>query len=164
MSIDTETGPHAVKPITDFLTRFTPVQKSVSDPDNTTLTYDILNWIHAPQTPPPAPNAIYGTLTVQRKQRQADILYHIQQQTRIAGQPTHFNADVTCNLDDTLVSWALHTYRTDNGGNPIPISKLQLDSTLSKCMFKQRVVSRIDIRGCKFRWVIAQSRVSGLSW
>ena len=38
MSIDTETGPHAVKPITDFLTQFTPVQKSVSDPDNTTLT------------------------------------------------------------------------------------------------------------------------------
>ena len=125
MSIDTETGPHAVKPITDFLTRFTPVQKSVSDPDNTTLTYDILNWIHAPQTPPPAPNAIYGTLTVQRKQRQTDILYHIEQQTRIAGQPTHFNADVTCNPDDTLVSWALHTYRTDNGGSPIPISKLQ---------------------------------------
>jgi hypothetical protein len=125
MAIDTTTGPHAVKPITDLLTGFTPVQKPISNTDNATLTYNILNWSHAPTKPPPCPNTIYGSLTIQREQSDAEITYHIHQKTRIGGEPTILNADIICNLDDTLKFWTLRTHREDKNGTPVPISELR---------------------------------------
>ena len=125
MPIDTATGPHAVKPIRDLLTRFTPVQKSVSDPDNATLTYDILNWTFRPGTPPPAPNTVYGSLSIRRQATPSAALYHIQQKTHIGGQATQLNAEITCDLNDTLQSWTLETHREDASGNPVPISILR---------------------------------------
>ena len=131
MAIDTTTGPHAVKPIRDFLTRFTPVQKTIFDPENITLTYDILNWTHTPTQPPPSPNTVYGSLTIQRNQGESEIQYHIGQQTRISGQPTVLTADITCNPDHTFKSGTLKTHRLDNEGNSIPISELRENWTNS---------------------------------
>ena len=125
MPIDTATGPHAVKPIRDLLTRFTPVQKSVPDLDNATLSYDILNWTFRPHTPPPAPNAVYGSLTIRRQATPAAVLYHIQQKTHIGGQATQLNAETSCALNGTLQSWTLNTHREDANGDPIPISTLR---------------------------------------
>lgn len=125
MPIDTTTSPHAVKPIRDFLTKFTPVQKSIPNPAHTTLTYDILNWSFAPTKPPPGPNTIYGSLTIQCEQRKTEITYHIHQQTHIGGEPTILNADIICNLDNTLNAWTLNTHRADANGDPIPISELR---------------------------------------
>jgi hypothetical protein len=125
MPIDTATGPHAVKPVRDLLTRFTPVQKSASDLDNSTLSYDILNWTFRPHTPPPAPNTVYGSLVIRRQATPSAALYHIQQKTRIGGQATQLNAEMTCDLNDRLQSWTLETYREDADGNPVPISILR---------------------------------------
>jgi hypothetical protein len=125
MPIDTATGPHAVKPIRELLTRFTPVQKAVSDLDNATLTYDILNWTFRPGTPPPAPNTVYGSLAIRRQATPSAALYHIQQKTHICGQATQLNAELTCDLHDTLQSWTLETHREDADGNPVPISILR---------------------------------------
>ncbi|MBT7550543.1 MAG: hypothetical protein HN611_17885 [Gemmatimonadetes bacterium] len=125
MPIDTATGPHAVKPIRELLTRFTPVQKAVSDLDNATLTYDILNWTFGPRTPPPAPNTVYGSLTIRRQSTPSATLNHIQQKTHIGGQATQLNAELTCDLNDTLQSWTLNTHREDADGNPLPISILR---------------------------------------
>ena len=125
MPIDTATGPHAVKPIRELLTRFTPVQKSTPDLDNATLTYDILNWTFGPRTPPPAPNTVYGSLAIRRQSTPSATLYHIHQKTHICGQATQLNAEITCDLNDTLQSWTLNTHREDSNGNPLPISKLR---------------------------------------
>ena len=125
MHIDTATGPHALKPVRDLLTRFTPVQKAIPDPDNSTLSYDILNWTFRPHTPPPAPNTVYGSLTIRRQATPSAALYHIQQKTHIGGQATQVNAEMTCDLHDTLQSWTLETYREDADGNPVPISILR---------------------------------------
>ena len=119
MAIDT-ISPYAVQPIRDFLSGFTPVQKSVVDADCATLTYDVLNWSFEPAQPPPCPNSVYGSLTIGREQGGA---YRIRQQTHIGGEPTIFQADVICNPDDTLKSWTLYTYRAD--AEPIPISELR---------------------------------------
>ena len=93
MAIDT-IGPYAVQPIRDFLSGFTPVQKSVVDADCATLTYDILNWSFAPAQPPPCPNSVYGSVSIGCGEGGA---YRIRQQTHIGGEPTVFEADVICN-------------------------------------------------------------------
>ena len=82
MPIDTASGPHAVKPVRDLLTRFTPVQKAVPDLDNatsggSTLSFDILNWTFMPHTPPPAPNSVYGSLAIRRQATPSAVLYRI---------------------------------------------------------------------------------------
>ncbi|HIG56410.1 MAG TPA: hypothetical protein EYG11_14510 [Candidatus Latescibacteria bacterium] len=125
MPIDTATGPHAVTSIRELLTRFTPVEKDTSDPDNATLTYDILNWTFRPHTPPPAPNRVYGSLVIRRQATPSATLYHIQQKTHIGGLATHLNAEITSDLDDSLQSWTLNTYREDANGDPVPISELR---------------------------------------
>ena len=125
MPVETATGPHAVKPIRDLLTRFTPVQKSVSDFENATLSYDILNWTFRPHTPPPAPSTVYGSLVIRRQATPSAALYHIQQKTHIGGQATQLNTELTCDLRDTPQSWTLETYRADAHGNPVPISILR---------------------------------------
>jgi len=141
MPVETATGPHAVKPIRDLLTRFTPVQKSVSDFENATLSYDILNWTFNWNTPPPAPSTVYGSLVIRRQATPSAALYHIQQKTHlipcasletsqnghaaIGGQATQLNAELTCDLRDTPQSWTLETYREDAHGNPVPISILR---------------------------------------
>ena len=125
MPVDTATGPHAVKSIRDLLTRFTPVQESVSDYDNATLRYDILNWTFRPHTPPPAPNTVYGSLVIRRQATPSAAFYHVQQKTHIGGQATQLNAELNCDLHDTLQSWTLETYSEDAHGNPVPISMLR---------------------------------------
>lgn len=122
MAIDTTTGPYAVKPIRDFLADFAPVQKAVANPEQATLTYDILNWNFAPNQPPPCPNSVYGSLAIRREQGHA---YRIHQRTHVGGEPIVFTAEAICNPDGTLKVWTLHTYRADAEGDPIPISELR---------------------------------------
>ena len=121
-SIDDTTGPHAVKAIRTGLPDFKPVDKSIADPDNITLTFDIVNWTFNPSLPPPLPIAHTGTLRIQRRVQIDEIHYHIEQQTTIGGGLNNLEARITCHPDElnTLKSWEIFAHYENPSGETDP--------------------------------------------
>ena len=62
-SIDASTGPHAVKPIRDYLKRFSPAERPLRNNETYSLTYDIIHWNWVNGRPGTFANSVLGART-----------------------------------------------------------------------------------------------------
>ena len=108
--IEQVTDPYAVRAIREYLKDFSPVDRDATDFENFTLTFRIVNWVFAPNVPAPNPTSEMGSLIIQRRVRNGEIEYQIEQQTEVGGT-NHLEAQILCedNELDTLKSWNIKT-------------------------------------------------------
>jgi len=123
--IDASTGPYAVKPIRDHLSRFLPVQTAL-DRKQYALTYDIINWHWARGKRGTYANSVIGKLTIERKEANGQVVYNISHETLIGGVNNFVKAQIICNTDElnSLRRWNLHSYEVGPKGKINPLSKL----------------------------------------
>ena len=103
--IEQVTDPYAVRAIREYLKGFSPVDRDVTDLENFTLTFGIVNWVFAPNVPAPDPTSEMGSLIIQRRIWNGGVEYQIEQQTEVGGT-NHLEAEFLCkdNELDTLKS------------------------------------------------------------
>ncbi len=125
-SIDAATGPHAVKPIRDHLRRFSPAKTPLTKSGNYSLTYDIVhwNWINGRQGT--FANSVLGQMTVERETADSQVIYEVNQRTRIGGVDNFLEARIVCEANDlnSVRNWTLSSYGKTVRGELDPLSKL----------------------------------------
>lgn len=124
--IDASTGPYAVKPIRDYLSRFSPAEVPLGKRKRYVLTYDIVHW-HWPRGKRGTyANSVVGRLTIKRRMGNSQVMYDISQQTTIGGVNNSIEAEIICNAEDfgSLRSWRLRSYELGLKGETDPISEL----------------------------------------
>ncbi len=124
--IDASTGPHAVKPIRDYLRRFSPGTTPMQMSPQYSLNYDIIHWSWKAGQRGTFSNSVVGRMALNRKIIESKIIYKISQQMRIGGVDNHLKAEVICEANEwnSLREWKLQSYHTSPEGNSKPRSRL----------------------------------------
>ena len=125
-SIDASTGPHAVKPIRDHLKRFSPVQMPLRESGNYSLTYDIVHWNWINGRPGTYGNSVLGRVAIERVKADDQIVYEVNQRTRIGGLDNFLEARIACEANDlnSVGRWTLNSCSKSVKGELDPLSKL----------------------------------------
>lgn len=125
-SIDASSGPHAVKPIHDYLKRFSPAQTPLRESGNYSFTYDIVHWNWVKGRPNTFGNSVLGRVAIERMEADDNVIYEVNQRTRIGGMDNFLEARIVCNKDDlnSLGRWTLGSYSKSIQGELDPMSKL----------------------------------------
>jgi hypothetical protein len=123
--IDVSSGPYAVKPVRDHLSRFLPV-KTVPGRKQYVLTYDIVHWHWSKGQRGTFANTVIGELTIGRKEAGSQVVYQVSQETLIGGVKNFIKAQIICDTDDlnSLRRWDFKSYEVDSKGNIRSLSKL----------------------------------------
>ncbi len=126
MSIDVSTGPHAVKPIRDHLKRFSPAGAPLRKNEAYSLTYDIVHWNWVNGRQGTFANSVLGRVAIERVTADDQVIYEVNQRTRIGGLDNFLEARIVCNKDDlnSLGRWTLSSYSKSVKGELDPLSKL----------------------------------------
>jgi hypothetical protein len=124
-NIDASTGPYAVKPVRDHLSRFLPVRTVVSGKEYA-LTYDIVHWHWSKGRRGTFANTVIGKLTIERKDASGQVVFNINQETLIGGVNNFIKAEIICKPDDlnSLHRWNFQSYEVDPKGKIRSLSKL----------------------------------------
>ena len=127
-SIDAASGPGAIKPIRDWLQRFSTADTKVRDQPSYNLTYDIIhwNWGWVSGKGGTIPNSVVGHVVIKRRLASDGVVYQVAQQMRIGGVDNFLDAEITCNADDlnSLRTWKLHSYEVGPKGQADSLSEL----------------------------------------
>jgi hypothetical protein len=125
-TIDASTGPYAVKPIRDYLQRFSPTDSPTPAKSQYTLIYDIIHWSWTAGQRGTYSNSVIGRITINRAVAERRVIYEISQQMRIGGVDNHLKANVICEANEwnSLCEWTLQSYHNSPDGNLEPRSKL----------------------------------------
>ena len=123
--IDASTGPYAVKPIRDHLSRFLPVG-TVLGRKQYVLTYDIVHWHWSKGKRDTYANTVIGELTIERKEASDQVVYNVNQETFIGGVNNFIKAQIICDTDElnSLRRWDFQSYEVDPKGKIVALSKL----------------------------------------
>jgi hypothetical protein len=126
MSIDVSTGPYAVKPIRDHLKRFSPAEAPLRKNETCSLTYDIVHWNWVNGRQGTFANSVLGRVAIERVTADDQVIYEVNQRTRIGGLDNFLEARIVCNTDDlnSLGTWTLSSYSKSVTGELDPLSKL----------------------------------------
>lgn len=126
VSLDASTGPYAVKPIRDHLKRFSPAGASLRKNETYSLTYDIIHWNWVRGRQGTFANSVLGRVTIERVTADDQVIYEVNQRTRIGGLDNFLEARIVCNKDDlnSLGGWTLSSYSKSVKGELDPLSKL----------------------------------------
>jgi len=143
--IDKGVGEHAVKPIGDYLQRFSPSTGSLRDRESYMLRYDIVHWDGAnPKTGMPA-NSVVGKVVIQREKRPGGVGYEIAQHMMIGGVKNSIEAQIRCQADEVSVQdWTVRFHSTRPEGGVDPLSEIKETGSNKK--------GRIEIHGGNFRY------------
>jgi hypothetical protein len=116
--IDTSTGPYAVKPVRDHLSRFLPV-KTIPGGKQYALTYDIIHWHWRKGQRDTYANTVIGEVTIERKEARDQVVFNISQETLIGGVNNFIKAEIICKQDDlnSLRRWNFQSYEVDPKGS-----------------------------------------------
>ena len=125
-SIDASTGPHAVKPIRDHLKRFSPAEAPLRKNETYSLTYDIVHWNWVNGRQGTFANSVLGRVAIERATAGDQVIYEVNQRTRVGGLDNFLEARIVCNTDDlnSLRRWTLSSYSKSVKGELDPLSKL----------------------------------------
>lgn len=125
-SIDASTGPHAVKPIRDHLKRFSPAEAPLRKNETYSLTYDIIHWNWVAGRQGTYANSVLGRVTIERVTADDQVIYEVNQRTRIGGLDNFLEARIICDTDDlnSLGGWTLSSCSKSVKGELDPLSKL----------------------------------------
>ena len=125
-NVDASSGPYAVKPIRDYLRRFSPADKPMQTRPHYTLAYNIIHWSWKAGKRGTFSNSIIGRVTIDRKAAGNEAIYDISQQMLIGGVDNHLKAHIICEANEwnSLREWTLHCYYNNPSGKPEPESKL----------------------------------------
>ncbi|MHC4117247.1 MAG: twin-arginine translocation signal domain-containing protein [Planctomycetota bacterium] len=115
--IDASTGPHAVKPIRDHLKRFSPVQTPLRNSGDYGIAYDIIHWNWINGRPGTYGNSVLGRVAIERRAAGDEVVYEINQGTRIGGLDNYLEARIVCEANDlnSVRRWRLSSYSTAAG-------------------------------------------------
>ncbi len=129
--IDATTGPYAVKPIRDYLSRFSPAQTTLGKKQQYSLTYDIIHWHWKAGERSTFANTVVGQIAIKREHQNNRAMYNISQQTLIGGVNNFIEAQITCNADalGSLSHWLLHSYEQGLDGEADRLSELTEQGT-----------------------------------
>ena len=124
--IDASTGPYAVKPIRDHLSRFSPARTELRGLQKYTLIYDIVHWNWVRGQRGTFANSVIGQVVIKRRVENSRVIYDVSQQTKIGGVNNFVEANIICSADDfgSLRRWQLHSYELSLKGQADPISEL----------------------------------------
>lgn len=116
-SIDASTGPYAVKPIRDHLKRFSPVQTPLRNIGDYGIAYDIIHWNWVNGRPGTYGNSVVGQVAIERRAAGDEVVYDINQGTRIGGLDNYLEARIVCEANDlnSVRGWTLKSYSTAAG-------------------------------------------------
>ncbi len=130
-SIDASTGPHAVKPIRDHLTRFSPAKTPLGKGGDYALAYDIVHWNWVNNRPGTSGNSVLGRVGIERRAAGDRVIYEVNQRTRIGGVDNFLDARVVCEAGDLnpLGEWTLSSYSKSVKGELDPLSSLSEKGT-----------------------------------
>ncbi|NIS51712.1 MAG: hypothetical protein GWN67_11495 [Phycisphaerae bacterium] len=122
---DASTGPYAVKPVRDHLSRFLPV-KTIPGSKQYVLTYDIVHWHWSKGQRGTYANTVIGEVTIDRKEAGSHVVYQVSQETLIGGVKNFIKAQIICDTDglNSLRRWDFRSYEVDSKGNIRSLSKL----------------------------------------
>ncbi len=131
LSIDASTGPYALKPIRDYLSRFSPAEPHQDKWQQYTLTYDIIHWSWAKGKRGTYANSVIGQVVIKRKSKNDRVMYNISQQTQIGGVNNVIDAQIISNADDlsSLRSWRLRSYERGLNSEKDRLSELTEQGT-----------------------------------
>ena len=129
--IDAATGPYAVKPIRDYLSRFLPAQTPLGQKQQYSLTYDIIHWHWKAGERSTFANTIVGQISIKKERQNNRAMYDISQQTTIGGVNNFIEAQITCHADalGSLSHWLLHSYEQSLDGEADRLSELTEQGT-----------------------------------
>lgn len=125
-AIDALTGPYAVKPIRDYLNRFSPANTPLRDSEQYKLFYDIIHWNWVAGKRGTFSNSVVGQVTITRKTANSQVIYEVSQQMRIGGVDNYLEARIFCDTNDwnTIRKWTLRSHHTTTRGQLEPLSEL----------------------------------------
>lgn len=128
--IDATTGPYAVKPIRDYLSRFSHVETPLRR-GQYSLTYDIIHWQWKAGKRNTIANTVVGQVFIKSERQNNQAMYDISQQTIIGGVNNFIEAQITCNADvlGSLSHWNLHSYEQSLQGKADRLSYLTEQGT-----------------------------------
>jgi hypothetical protein len=123
--IDASTGPYAVKPVRDHLSRFLPVG-TITGRKEYALTYDIVHWHWLKGKRNTHANSVIGKVEIRRKEAKGQVVYNVSQETLIGGINNIIKAQIICDTDElnSLRRWNFQSYEVDSKGRSVPLSKL----------------------------------------
>ena len=129
--IDAATGPYAVKPIRDYLSRFSPAQTPLGQKQQYSLTYDIIHWHWKAGNRSTFANTVVGQIAIKSERQNNRALYDISQQTTIGGVNNFIEAQITCHADafGSLSRWRLHSCEQSLDGEADRLSELTEQGT-----------------------------------
>ena len=124
--VDAASGPHAIKPIRDYLRRFSTTDTEVQERPSYNLKYDIIHWNWVDGRQGTFANSVVGHVVIKRRLTNDGVVYKVAQQMRIGGVDNLLDAEITCNADDlnSLRTWTLHSYEIGPRGEADPLSEL----------------------------------------
>jgi len=125
-SIDASTGPYAVKPIRDHLSRFSPAGPPVRKNGQYGLIYDIIHWNWIRGQRGTFSNSVAGKIAIECKTDDGRVIYEISQQMQIGGVDNSLEAQIICDTDNynSIRKWTLNSHHTTAKGTPEPLSEL----------------------------------------
>jgi hypothetical protein len=125
-AIDASTGPHAVKPIRDYLRRFSPAGPPLREGEQYKLVYDIIHWNWVRGERGTFSNSVVGQVAIDRKTAGGENIHEIIQRMRIGGVDNFLEARIVCDTNDlnSLRKWTLRSYQTTPNGKREPLCEL----------------------------------------
>lgn len=125
--IEPPDDPYAVKPIHDYLSRYSPAAGELRGRDRYALTYDIVHWGGGDWKTGKATNSVVGRLAIRRRTaRDGHVVFGVRQQTKIGGVDNLIEANISCNPDEwtSLRDWTCRSYSTRPRGGNDPLSEI----------------------------------------
>ena len=125
-SVDESSGPHAVKPIRDHLKRFSPAEAPLGKSGQYNLVYDIIHWNWVGGKHGTFANSVLGRIAIERKPSDSQVIYEIEQRTRIGGVDNILEARIVCDTSELnpLRTWTLRSHQTAPRRGRDPLSEL----------------------------------------
>jgi hypothetical protein len=125
-AVDASTGPCAVKPIRDYLRRFSRASTPLRKRGQSGLVYDIIHWSWVRGERGTFSNSVIGRVDIGRKAAGGQIIYEIAQRMRIGGVDNFLEAEIICDTNDlnSLRTWTLHSYQATPDGKREPLCEL----------------------------------------
>lgn len=156
--IDASTGPYALKPIRDHLTRFSPVRTTPPTRGQYSLLYDVIHWNWVKGRRGTFANTVIGQIAIQRNQSDDRITYGVKQRMLIGGVNNVLDAQIICHPDDlnSLQRWQIRSYQAGPRGEIDPVSEL---SEKGSC-----TGGRINIDSGSFRYGFDAERPVVTQW